>query len=274
MSSRYPMFLFVASLIVGCQQKQPELPADKDELADVRVSSLYIDRCLKRLEEEKDLTSDRAASIVTAAERTLPVFWGADPDALPADLKTKIDHYPKQIREWFDKINEAKSQILLAEIKAINSEVASWRADNKDENWQAWIEKTQEAVQEIQERALSMSNGHSRKSALKITLDQQALLNSYMRGQYTAYQKKAIAHCGEFVTFALSNTVRSDEPLKRSFGDNLIHEIDSSLLGAEARRIYDVANSQMEDRLKSRARAEFLLNLTNPEQRRWKLSDF
>ena len=83
------------------------------EPEEVTTAMLYIDRCLARMDKETDLTGDRAASVILAAERTVPVFWGADPAALSPATAAKIDQYPRRIREWIDKINEAKSAKVL-----------------------------------------------------------------------------------------------------------------------------------------------------------------
>ena len=74
------------------------------------------------------------------------------------------------------------------------------------------------------------------------------------------------------MTFVLSNTIAYDSTLLEKFNEAQIAKIDAGLLGADARRIYDTAIGMMEDKLKNRERAKFLLELTETEK--WELSDF
>jgi len=129
------------------------------------VACLYIDRCLVRLEKEKpeDLLGDRVASIVSSAERTLPVFWGVDPEVLTKATREKVDAYPAKIRGWFDKIDEQKSWGLLKEVVKARSDLATWRGENKQNaemKWQDYIDRTNAASTKLQRLIASMSSIH------------------------------------------------------------------------------------------------------------------
>jgi hypothetical protein len=72
--------------------------------------------------------------------------------------------------------------------------------------------------------------------------------------------------------FCLTNTVTRDSVLLEQFAEAGIYDIDSGLLGADARRIYEIAVGFMDSKLKERNRADFLLKLS--EGQKWQLSDF
>ncbi|MCZ2342914.1 MAG: hypothetical protein LC104_14165 [Bacteroidales bacterium] len=252
------------------EKPNPRVPSE------VTVSCLYIDRCLERLtqESEDELLSERAASIVLSAERTLPIFWGVDPQTLDEATRQKIDDYPAKIHEWIDRINEIKSQRTLREIQKILEEHDAWLQENQGESvpWQTWIDRDQRDVARIQKQLLGMSEGPSLEKASQLFAELQTQLNQHMRLQNTRYQKRALQRCHAFTTYVLTYTVINDSTLIEEFDKNEIAKIDAGLLGADARRIYDTAIGMMESKLKSRNRAEFLLKLTETEK--WPLSDF
>lgn len=252
------------------EKPNPRVPPE------VTVSCIYMDRCLERLaqENEEGLLSERAASIILAAERTLPIFWGVDPQVLDEATRAKIDAYPAKIHEWIDRINELKSQQGLRGIQKIVQEHETWLQENRGESvpWQKWIDRDQADIAQVQQLLLGMVAGPSLDQASLLLTDLQKQLNQHLRLQNTRYQKRALRHCHTFVTFVLSNTIISDSTLNEEFDKTEIAKIDAGLLGADARRIYDTAIGLMESKLKDRNSAVFLLKLTETEK--WPLSDF
>ena len=277
-------------LVAGCEKSSPlsaappatpQLAPDPApspahaELDDVRTSCLYIDRCFVWLERERKagrLLGNQAAAVVTAAERTLPAFWGIDPAALPADLLQKIDSYPNRIREWMDRINEAKSQEQLAAVRGEWGKFLTWHHHNQTKKWQEKIDQNAESQGRIVKLTQGMTSGPAADAAQQVLLDCQKHLNDYGRAQVTAYNKWALDRCHQFATYCLTNTVTRDSKLFESFEESGIYDIDSGLLGADARRIYDIAVGFMDGKLKERHRADFLLKLS--EGKKWQLSEF
>ncbi len=244
------------------------------EIDDVAVSCLYIDRCLARLEAEPptEQLSDRVASIIMSAERTLPVFWGVDPQTLAPGVREKIDEYPKRIRMWVDRVNEQKSQLALTSVKSLANEHEAWRVANQDKLYQPHIEHDEAVIRQMQTLIVGMSAGPALTDAMGELLAKQNLLNAHNRNQLTDYQKLAIKKSHEFVSFTLSNTISRDSVLLEAFDKAEVAKIDSALLGAPARRMYDTAIGLMEAKLKDRTHAEFLLKLTDTEK--WPLSNY
>ena len=271
---RQILLLLLLVLGGGCQEKKAApVAAEKEKESDeIAVSCLYIERCLSRMEAEKDLTSDQAASIIQSAERTLPVFWGTDPKTLSNETNAKIEGYSKAIRVWMDRINETKSAAILEEIKGFDAATAIWKRENTGAKWQEWIDKSDECVAAMQRKMIGMSAGKSLDKATKIILDNQWLGNDCRHQQLTAYQKNAVKRCHQFAEWALTNTTLGSESTLNKFNESEIAKIDSNLLGSDARRIYEVALAQMDAKLRDRPRAEYLKKLTETEK--WPLSDY
>lgn len=244
----------------------------QNELKDVEEAVLYIDRCLGRLEKETDLTGERAAAVVLAAERTVAVFWGADTTALSPATRDKIDQYPRRIREWIDKINEAKSVKILEEVEKLSAQTHAKRHERRDGARQPLIDVTTEGVGHMLKLLNGMTAGKSLDKAADLLLRLQTDLNNDRREQLNRYQRQAIERCHQFNRFVLENTVARDSTLQREFDEADIAAIDVSLLGAEARRIYEIAVGLMDSKLKERTRADFLVKLT--EAKKWSISDF
>ena len=247
-------------------------PLAPDDLEEVKISCLYIDRCLARLDAETDLLGPRAASVVESAERTLPLFWGIDPATLDAELRGRIDAYPAKIRGWVDTINEKMSEQKLAKIRQAVADFARWQRDHADGKWQLWIDQLENDIGKIQKLLLGMSDGAAQELAADIHMRLQGKLIDYRRGQLTAYQKDAIRHCHGFVNFVLTNTIGSRETFNDEFDKSQVGHIDSALLTSDARRIYDVAVGFADTKLRDRPRADFLLKLTSTPK--WPLSDY
>ncbi len=256
-------------VVMGCVEAPPTKEPDE-----ISVSCEYIDRCLARLkaEPEAELLGDRAASVVTSAERTLPVFWGADPASLSAPLRARIDAYPTQIRGWVDRINELKSAQAVKSMQALAQEHNEWRKANQDKLWQDFINRDEDVIRKMQTLAAGMSAGPSLTEASKILLAHQKLMNQHARSQLTDYQKRAIRHSHGFVSFVLTNTITRDSVLIAAFEENQVAKIDAGLLDANTRRLYDTAIGFMDNKLKERTRSDFLLKLIETEK--WPLSDF
>jgi hypothetical protein len=251
----------------------PALPADPPkEPEEVTTAMLYIDRCLARMEQETDLTGDRAASVILSAERTVPVFWGADPATLSPATAAKIDEYPRRIREWIDKMNEAKSAKVLIEIEELSRKVHEWRNERQDGTRQVLIEHTAEVAGQMQKRLVGMTAGPSLDKAADLVVRLQTDLNNDRKEQLNRYQRKAIERCNQFNTLILCHTYVNDSAIIKDFDEAEIAAIDPGLLGAESRRIYEIAVGFMDGKLKSRNRANFLVKLT--ETKKWPLSDF
>jgi hypothetical protein len=245
------------------------------EFDELRTSALYIDRCLERMEGEAragTLLQDRATSIITSAERTLPVFWGTAPESLPPDLRAKTDAYPQRIRGWIDRINELRSQEQLAVARREWDGFAAWHHLNQHNPWQVRIDKNAEVQVRIAKAVGGMTPGPAADAASAVLADCQRHLNQLGRGQLTAYNRWALARCHQFATFCLTNTVISDGTLNDEFDKSGMIDIDVGLLSAEARRVYEIAVGFMDAKLKERRRAEFLLKLT--EARKWQLAEF
>ena len=282
------MFALIFATLCGCQDKKVVPAASVKDVDDIKVvpaesvkdvdeiavSCLYIDRCLARMELEKDnLLSDRAASIIQSAERTLPVFWGVEQKSLSKETSAKIDGYPAEIRSWMDRINEKKAEAALKEINALHSANAEWQQAHQNDGtkWQEWIEQIDECIAKMQRHLASMAAGKSLDQAVEILLRKQKFVNHCRHMQLTEYQKKALRRCHNFLDYTLSNTIRSVDTLNWKFGEQEIAKIDSNLLGSDARRIYDIAVSRM-DGLRDRDRAQFLLMLSGAIK--WPLSDY
>jgi len=277
MSSVWLRFLLASAILYDCGASRLVSAEPTKDVEEVSVACLYIDRCLARLEKEKpeDLLGDRVISIISSAERTLPVFWGVDPEALTKATREKVDAYPAKIRGWFDKINEQKSQGLLKEVVKVRLDLSTWRGENKqnaETKWQDYIDRTNAASTKMQKLIASMSPGVSQEKAVELLTEVQYILNWDNRNQLSAYQKRALERCHGFATFVLTYTIRKDDTLLAQFNEREIMKIDTGLLSSDSRRIYEIAVGMMDEKLKERHRASFLLKLTETEK--WKLSDF
>ncbi|VTR96650.1 hypothetical protein [Tuwongella immobilis] len=241
--------------------------------AEIADACIYIDRCFKRLEAEpeSELPSLRVASIIQSAERTLPIFWGLDLAKVPPELKQRIDAYPEAIGKWVDRVNETKSKQALEEIQKVADAHYTWRDQNQDQKWQAYIEQDEKVIKEIQQAMARIQSAKEQKLAEIVLLEHLKLLNLHRTKQATAYQKQAIKHCHQFVDYCNTNTIISDETLFTEFAKAEIEKIDPTILGYHARRMYDIAVGMMESKLGYKNKAKFMLDLA--EAARWPLSD-
>jgi hypothetical protein len=203
----------------------------------------YIDACLDRLQKGEDLSSQRAVSIVQAAENALPSLWGINPSALPSELKSKFDGYPERIRVLVKQIGDARSVSVLLRIRAT---LAADPSRNADWKWQVQCLAIEKQLKEAQGIATNLASTDALLEAQKLVERKSEDLKRCRNNQYYAYQSWVIKWCDNtFKDYMTYKSGLSEKDARHLFKKYVLAEVDQSLLSPEVSRVFNDVLSKL-----------------------------
>lgn len=238
------------------------------DLAQVLAHCQYVDTCLRRLSEEKELMSDRAVAVLQAAENTLPHFWGKDRADLPEALARKVDDYPARVQDWVQRLGQARSAPVLLELEKLRDEALAHKGDTQQDNCQ-FVEDKMRAAQRLLSR-LTSTESLPRAQAVIEQL-QQALAKN-RKQQYNLYQKQALSRCSRvFASFNNEWRVNQDEAWNYIRREEM-EKIDPGLLAPDVSRCYN----DLLGKLMAKMSPSYIVDTYKllGESEKWKLEDF
>lgn len=194
----------------------------------------YIDQCLKRLQNDEDLASQRAVAVIQAAENALPAFWGLDARQFPADLRAKIDQYPQAIQDLVSRIGKARSGPVLEQIRqALAGDVA------EESPWQEKCQQVEGQIQRAQHLVVQLSSADAMKEAQGLIEARTKLLKKLRTNQYHEYQQWVISRCSRTFDAYMRDKWFTEDDARKVFRDHKLEEIDQSLLSPEVSRAFN-----------------------------------
>ncbi len=215
------------------------------EISQAAKNANYVDQCLSKLNDKElgQMTTDRAVSIVQAAEATLPSFWGIRSQILPDVLQRKINTYPSVIKDRVDKISTKKSVDLLKRIddalKVVDNLGPPPTLQKRGEvhNRCLAIEKQ---IKEAQVLAAQLPSPNDILGAQdKIEKRTQALQRSRSE-QYSLYQSAVIDRCQKAFKHYNEYTLGiSEGNAIITIHNERLSQVDQALLTPEVSRLFN-----------------------------------
>jgi hypothetical protein len=201
----------------------------------------FIESCLYNLAslDENGLRSQLAVALAQAAESSLPTLWAIDLKVLPEATRDRVEGYPEQVKSWVDKIANARSRVLLAQLESLKLEADEVEAEQREAaclRIESILMKAQGVFTEIPSK---QSQAEAAKTIASIT--QQ--LKRERQSQFDEYQQFVLSKCDlVFSGFSAEWAVSKKDALKL-FNDNKLYEVDLSLLSPEVSMCFnDVLN--------------------------------
>lgn len=209
----------------------------------------FLDACINNLTEMSDeqLASQVAVSIVQSAENSLPGLWSVQLETLPPTVKDKINGYPEQVRNWIDKVAEARSQEPFNKIASLQRELVALLKPELSGN--ETYEKRCQAGQRILKQAHAMLSdipGKIRRSAADDVIQQMAeALSGSRQQQFDAYQLFVVQKCERVFRRFNEEWIVSEDDAKKLFGEFRLYEVDQKSLSPEASMCYNDVLSKL-----------------------------
>jgi hypothetical protein len=229
---------------------ESEIGRAQDILAAGRLTRL-LDKLLKDLTEAVEASPNKAISILQTAESTLGQLWGIYSVGFPAPLKAKIDGFSNSLRSAVEKLAEAKSRPLLAEVNQQLDSARQFTVGNDEpeigktgslqkavEHYEACLAKAIPAYQEMSSASLKRTAEDTLGEIRKLAADAK-------RQQFDKYQQWAISVCADAywayngTSFKLNLTAHDNTIARELFSDSDLGLVDQSLLCPETGRLFN-----------------------------------
>jgi len=215
------------------------------EIAQAVKNANYVDQCLAKLSDQElgPMTTDRAVSIVQAAEGVLPGFWGINSRSLPKELQRKIDNYPSVIKDRVDKISSKKSVEFVKKIdetlRLVDS-LGPLPTQKKRFEMQERSEAIEEQIKEAQVLAAQLPSPNEILNAQKKIEDRTKVLRNCRSEQYSRYQSEVVRRCQEAFKVYNSYTLGiSESNAVITIHNEHLSEVDQALLTPETSRMFN-----------------------------------
>ena len=195
-----------------------------------------IENYIMLLEKEVNYASQVASARLLAASSSMSVFWQYDLNQLPSKLAILIQNeLPNKLRDFEDKINEAKSLPIFEKTNKILVDTSN----NESGTYQDKIDREKKAI----EIAINlMRNITFRKFQDEIRnniIILQKNITFSKRQQFIAYQKWASEVCSDVFDSIDDEYSLSDDDAIRIFYNSELSEIDLRLASPEVSQAYN-----------------------------------
>ncbi len=238
---------------------------------DVLLKCKYIDSCLKKI-NSSNIASDKAVSIIQAAQNILPQFWGVDLDVIPEVLAKKINGYPSRINKLIEQIAAARSMPYFDRIKGIYSEIESLDIKDETNTCQSVINLIYKKMSIIPQY-IGMIKSEKINAKTQVVIQKiNKKIQKLREKQYERYNQKAVEICSG-IWQIWKDTGASDDACWHILRNCDLAKIDQRLLkpevGALVSRILSTILGEL-DSPTDKVKAEILI----AETAKYRLEDF
>ena len=220
------------------------------EIAQAAKNANYVEQCLAKLvdPELERMDTDRAISIVQAAEAVLPSFWGIRAGTLPDELQKQIHQYPCVIKNRVNQVGLKKCAELVKRIDETLKVVDD--LGPPPPKLQDRCKVIEKQIKEAQVLAAQLPSSDKILEEQKKIEKRSLVLQNCRNDQYSKYQAEVIRRSQEAFKIYNSFTINPSENNAIIIFHNAgLAEVDQALLTPEVSRLFNDVLGKLMGRL-------------------------